>query len=533
SFVHAEGGTTSGIDTIQVLFSEELNNIDANALAAYDLRNSGANGIFGDGDDGVFTSVPNFVLGDSDVSLDILEGILPPGAYRLTVFSRLSRSAHDTAGLRLDGDGDGVEGGDYERFFSIAVNAKPTADGQTVTTLENTELPITLTGDDGDSNYVQNLTYLISSLPASGTLSLTSGGTPLSAGDLPQTLTGQTIYFSPALDSIDGQAFQFYVRDDGSTANGGQDTSDPATITINITPAPRVSLTVSPATITENGGTATVTATLSRTSTETVTVDLGLSGTAVGSDFNITNTQIAISPGDLTGSVTITAQDDSLFEGDETVTVEITSVANGVEDGDQRDTTTILDNESVRVAFEVVGSSAGEANGAHDVSVRLVAATGVTLAVPVTADVIDLANGSATSGADYAAFGTQTVTFAVGDGDSATRPVTLDVTTDLLLEGDETVNLSLASVGGPALIGAQPTHEVTIVDDEAVEVVFAAAGSSVDEANVGQAVQVRLVAAAGVTLAVPVTADVVDGGSGSATSGADYTAFGTQTVTFA
>ncbi len=41
------------------------------------------------------------------------------GQYRLTVTSNTNTSVHDLAGLRLDGDADGGEGGNYVREFSV------------------------------------------------------------------------------------------------------------------------------------------------------------------------------------------------------------------------------------------------------------------------------------------------------------------------------------------------------------------------------------------------------------------------------
>ncbi|MEO1525824.1 MAG: right-handed parallel beta-helix repeat-containing protein [Planctomycetota bacterium] len=227
--------TTLGIESIGVIFSEEVNNIDAAAPAAYDLRASGPNGLFGDGDDIVYSVLPQFTLGDDFVTLEIAEGILPPGDYRLRIPSGLSRSIHDTAGLRLDGDGDGTEGGDFERLFTVAVNQQPTADPQSVQAVEDTELPIVLTGDDGDPAITQDLTYWLTSLPTNGTIATSPGGPALDVADLPIAVPAQ-LYFTPEQDSNAPEGFDFYVQDDGSTANGGLDTSATARITITIQP---------------------------------------------------------------------------------------------------------------------------------------------------------------------------------------------------------------------------------------------------------------------------------------------------------
>jgi hypothetical protein len=106
-------------------FSEELNTIDASAPANYELRNSGPNGLFGDGDDAIFTVLPSFELGASCVLLTVLDGALPEGNYRLTVFSHAGRSLHDTAGLALDGNNDGFEGGNYVREFTVVNDTLP------------------------------------------------------------------------------------------------------------------------------------------------------------------------------------------------------------------------------------------------------------------------------------------------------------------------------------------------------------------------------------------------------------------------
>ena len=118
------------------------------------------------------------------------------------------------------------------------------------------------------------------------------------------------------------------------------------------------------------------------------------------------------------------------------------------------------------MAFAVASSTAPESGGGHVVELQLLA-PGVTLAVPVTADVIDAFSGSASSGADYTAFGTQVVTFPMGAMDGATQPATLGVLDDSLLERAEDADLSINSVSGPGTsIGTASDRHVTILDDE-------------------------------------------------------------------
>ena len=118
-------------------------------------------------------------------------------------------------------------------------------------------------------------------------------------------------------------------------------------------PVPDVTLAVDNAAIPEEAGVATFTATLSLVTTVPVTVDLGLSGSADASDYTVSGTQIVIAPGATSGSVTVTAVQDTEDEPDETVVVDITSVTGGTESGTQQQTTTITDDDEVVVGMTV------------------------------------------------------------------------------------------------------------------------------------------------------------------------------------
>ena len=122
---------------------------------------------------------------------------------------------------------------------AAATNNAPNAFAQTVSTSEDVEVQITLTGDDGESSSSPNLTYILTTLSASGTVSLTSGGAAISSG-LPLTLSGPTLFYTPGSGFSGTDTFRFQVQDDGGTANGGVDLSAEATITINVSAGPPV-----------------------------------------------------------------------------------------------------------------------------------------------------------------------------------------------------------------------------------------------------------------------------------------------------
>ena len=126
ALIEAAGVITTPVDQIEIIFSEEMNPIDANSPAGYELRNA-VDGIFGNGDDLVYTLTPSYAYnlgtGDSITTLEL--GLAPgealtPGLYQLTIWSDIATSIHDIAGLALDGNRDGTEFPAYVRTFYIA-----------------------------------------------------------------------------------------------------------------------------------------------------------------------------------------------------------------------------------------------------------------------------------------------------------------------------------------------------------------------------------------------------------------------------
>ncbi len=80
------------------------------------------------------------------------------------------------------------------------------------------------------------LGVLVTTLPAAGTLTL--GGVAVTAGQFIPVASIGTLVYTPGADGNGATyaTFTFQVRDDGGTANGGQDTDQsPNTITFNVT----------------------------------------------------------------------------------------------------------------------------------------------------------------------------------------------------------------------------------------------------------------------------------------------------------
>ncbi|WP_320017830.1 choice-of-anchor L domain-containing protein [Labilibaculum manganireducens] len=125
---------------------------------------------------------------------------------------------------------------------------------------------------------------------------------------------------------------------------GGNSTSFNVKVTVQAF-IPEVSLSVDVNSINENGGKAFLTATLNGVASTDVLVDLAMSGVASASDYSISKPQIKILKGNLTGSVTLSAVDDSDVEGNESLNVSISNVTGGTENGTQMVMISIVDDD--------------------------------------------------------------------------------------------------------------------------------------------------------------------------------------------
>ena len=129
----------------------------------------------------------------------------------------------------------------------------------------------------------------------------------------------------------------------------------------------------------------------------------------------------------------------------------------------------------------------------------------------VTVDYADARTGTATSGTDYTAITSGTLTFPEG---TTRREITVSVTGDVLDEVDETVVVTLSNAGN-ATIGTA-TGTGTITDDDSVLVsIDSPSVTEGDSGSTSLTFTVTLSAASG----QQVTVAYADAGTGTATSG--------------
>ena len=369
-------------------------------------------------------------------------------------------------------------------------------------------------------------------LSANKTLTIAAGAT---------TSTG-TVTITAVNNSVDAPDKEVTVS---GAASGGNGATNPASKTLTITDddgTPTLALKLSKSTISESGGESTVTATLSAVSSEAVTVTVSAApvSPAVSSDYTLSaNKTLTIAAGATasTGTVTISAVDNSVDAADKQVTVSgAASGGNGAANPASK-TLTIGDDDGI-VVLSVNPKSVAEDDDTTTVTVtaRLPgaarsAATAITVKVGASGD-------AATEGTDYATVADFTLTIAAGQT-SGTAEFSMDPTQDSVDEGTgETLSISgTTSASGLSVSSTQ----MTITDGDSnislsrlsPSIALSVSPSSVAEsANATTATVTARLSGAARSADTVITVSV--GASGdAATEGTDYATVADFTLTIA
>lgn len=181
------------------------------------------------------------------------------------------------------------------------------------------------------------------------------------------TINGDQITINSSPDFDTKSSYNIRVR---TTDQGGLFIEQ--NFTINVTQVPSVVIAATPSEINENGGVATITATLSHATIFEVLVNLSFSGTATTDvDYSTGGLVIPIPAGSLTGSIDITAINDSDIEGDEMVIVDIDTVANAVELAQQQVIVGIIDYNAPPPSIENISINDGSSTRSHITSLTV------------------------------------------------------------------------------------------------------------------------------------------------------------------
>jgi len=318
------------------------------------------------------------------------------------------------------------------------VNSAPIAEGQTVSTDEDTALAVTLTGIDPDGN---PLNYAVTEQPTNGTLS----------GTEPELI------YTPNDNFYGADSFTFTVED-------GQLTSDPATVSIAVSP-------VNDAPLADEK---------SVTVDEDSSVDVTLSGTDVDGD-ELTYT-VATGPanGTLSGDAhALTYTPDPDFNGSDSFTFVVNDGAVDSASATVSITVNPVNDEPVAVAQSVTVDE----DSSEEITLSGTDADGDTLTYSVqtgpehgslSGDVPALIY---TPEADYN--GSDSFTFVANDSTGASAPATVSITVDLVNDApvvsdipDQTINV------GESFMAINLDNYVSDVDNTDAEMVWSYAGAT-------------------------------------------------------
>jgi len=275
----------------------------------------------------------------------------------------------------------------------------------------------------------------------------------------------------------------------------------------------------------ENGsGIATISVIRSGGETGSVTVDYATSdNTAVAGDDYVATSGTLTWPDNVSGTETFTVAiiNDTLVENDEVANIILSNPTGGATLGVSTANLNIISDDAYgSILFSATSYNVDETDGAAANVISLLRENGSSGSV--TVDVSDLGNGSASgSGIDYTYTSPTTVNW--DDGDTSDKSILITLIDDLVVEGNETVNLSLGNITGGASIGTPNTATVNIADNDtapsAGKLQFDATEYAVTENGVTATITVNRVD--GTSGAVDVSYATSDN---TATAGNDYTA---------
>jgi uncharacterized delta-60 repeat protein/uncharacterized repeat protein (TIGR01451 family) len=310
----------------------------------------------------------------------------------------------------------------------------------------------------------------------------------------------------------------FTVRLSNPSGGASLGSPNPATVTI-LNNDQVVGFDANNYAVSESVGTATIAVRRLGGTVGTLTVTYGTgAGTASsGVDYQDVSGSLVFTNGQSVATFDVPIFDDFLVEGNETVDLTLAGVAGSAVLGVSSATLTIVDNDvsAGQIGFGQPNFTVNEQGVTALITViRTGGSSGNASVNYQTAD------GTATAGADYAPAGGLLV-FADGE---VSKTFAVDIFDDVLVEGDETVNLTLFNAVGSGL--GQATSTLTILADEAV-FSFATNNFAVVENMTNAAVTV--VRSGGGTGPVSVNYFTMDG---SALAGLDYTNL-MGTLTFA
>jgi hypothetical protein len=251
-------------------------------------------------------------------------------------------------------------------------------------------------------------------------------------------------------------------------------------------------------------------------------------GSAIGGvDYTPVNVTLNFAAGEASKTINIPVINDTLVEPKENFSVNMSNCV-GAQQGSWTWSAYIIDDDVAAIPGKFEFSSAtfsgSEAGGVINVTVNRVNGSSGTVTVQyATSDGATGFSNTAWSGSDYSSK-SGTLTFAPGE---TSKVISIPVTNDTSVEGNEVFSISLKNPAGGATLGSITKAVVTIIDDDSA-IEFGTSNYVVDE-SAGY-VTITLVRKGSTTGTATVDLNI---SSGSAEAGKDFIKPTSPTVTFA
>ncbi|MBK7956738.1 MAG: T9SS type A sorting domain-containing protein [Bacteroidetes bacterium] len=259
------------------------------------------------------------------------------------------------------------------------------------------------------------------------------------------------------------------------------------TVTINDNDTLKAIFSKTSSSFSENSGSVQVGVKLNAFSSNATTINATIAGgTASGTDYTMTNSSVVFAANDTaTKFFTLNIVDDALLESDETIVFNLTGNNGAITIGQNHDLS-IKDNESNQFYFANTAITKSENSGSSNYAINM--ASAILTASSVDVSISGL--GNATSGVDYN-FTNQTVNFPAN---SSSQNISLNILNDIIVEGNETIQLKLSNPTGGIIIGSDSILIITIQDNDTLKAQFGAVSNSINENSITHKVPVKLTA---------------------------------------
>ena len=281
-----------------------------------------------------------------------------------------------------------------------------------------------------------------------------------------------------------------------------------------------IGLAVATANVLENAGQLSVTVTRTGGTASVATVAYATTdGTATsGSDYTALSGTLQFNAGESTKTLVVPILNDAAIESAETFRLTLSSPSGGAQAGAILVlTTTVVDNDST-FAFDLASDTVLESAGAKALVVRRTGSLNTAATVRYAAT-----GGTATPVADYT-LAAGVLSFAVGE---STKALGITLANDQIVEGTETVVVTLSTPTAEAVLGGTSSETLSIQDNDLFTFALSPSTATVSEA--GGSLRLTLTRTGTIDGAATVLVSTRDG---TARAGSDYTALNSS-VSFA